>query len=80
MTGSVNALDAVKRIATYLDEDLEIVKHQRKNELKVLPKWTSLDKLEDGTALIAFSRRDVLKLKQKLQKIYSFCYLWKFIT
>lgn len=30
MTGSVNALDAVKRIATYLDEDLEIVKHQRK--------------------------------------------------
>ncbi len=71
MTGSVNALDAVKRIATYLDEDLEIVKHQRKNELKVLPKWTSLDKLEDGTALIAFSRSDVLKLKQKLQKKYS---------
>ncbi len=71
MTGSVNALDAVKRIATYLDEDLEIVKHQRKNELKVLPKWTSLDKLEDGTALIAFSRRDVLQLKQKLQKKYT---------
>lgn len=71
MTGSVNALDAVKRIAAYLDEDLEIVKHQRKNELKVLPKWTALEKLEDGTALIAFSRSDVLKLKQKLQKKYS---------
>ena len=71
MTGSVNALDAVKRIATYLDEDLEIVKHQRKNELKVLPKWTPLEKLEDGTALIAFSRRDVLQLKQKLQKKYT---------
>ena len=37
MTGSVNALDAVKRIATYLDEDLEIVKNKKKNELKVLP-------------------------------------------
>ena len=71
MTGSVNALDAVKRIAAYLDEDLEIVKHQRKNELKVLPKWTSLDKLEDGTALIAFSRADVLKLKHRLQKNYT---------
>lgn len=71
MTGSVNALDAVKKIASYLDEDLEVVKHQRKNELKVLPKWTSLDKLEDGTALIAFSRRDVLQLKQKLQKNYT---------
>ena len=71
MTGSVNALDAVKRIAAYLEEDLEIVKHQRKNELKVLPKWTALEKLEDGTALIAFSRRDVLQLKQKLQKKYT---------
>lgn len=71
MTGSVNALDAIKKIASYLDEDLEIVKHQRKNELKILPKWTSLDKLENGTALIAFSRSDVLKLKEKLQKKYS---------
>ena len=71
MTGSVNALDAVKRIASYLDEDLEIVKHQRKNELKVLPKWTSLDKLEEGTALIAFSRADVLRLKHRLQKNYT---------
>lgn len=71
MTGSVNALDAVKKIASYLGEELEIVKHQRKNKLKVLEKWTPLEKLEDGTALIAFSRSDVLKLKQKLQKRYS---------
>lgn len=71
MTGSVNALDAVKKIADYLDEELEIKKFKRKNELKVLPKWTSFENLEDGTALIAFSRSDVLKLKQKLQKKYS---------
>ncbi|MFY4820855.1 helicase-related protein, partial [Aliarcobacter butzleri] len=70
MTGSVNALDAVKKIAAYLDEDLEVIKHTRKNELKILDKWTSLEKLEDGTALIAFSRSDVLKLKQRLQKKY----------
>ncbi|WP_419677880.1 helicase-related protein [Aliarcobacter lanthieri] len=71
MTGSVNALEAVKKIAQYLGEDLKIVKHKRKNELKVLEKWTSLEKLDNGTALIAFSRSDVLKLKQKLQKRYS---------
>ncbi len=71
MTGSVNALEAVKKIAQYLDEDLEIIKHQRKNELKVLDKWTPLERLESGTALIAFSRADVLKLKQKLEKKYS---------
>lgn len=70
MTGSVNALDAVKKIAQYLGEELEIVKHQRKTPLKVMARYTSLDNLEPATALIAFSRSDVLKLKQRLQKKY----------
>lgn len=70
MTGSVNALEAVKKIAAYLDEELEIVRHKRKNELKILPKHISLDNLRPATALIAFSRSDVLKFKQKLQKKY----------
>lgn len=30
MTGSVNALDSIKKIAAYLGEDLEVVKFQRK--------------------------------------------------
>lgn len=71
MTGSVNALEAVRRIATYLGEELEVVKHQRKTPLKVLPRHTALEYLEPGTALIAFSRKDVLQLKQKLQKKYK---------
>lgn len=71
MTGSVNALLAIQKIAKYLDEDLKVVKHKRKNELKILENFTSLDKLEKGTALIAFSRSEVLKLKQRLQKKYS---------
>ena len=61
----------VKKIVQYLDEELEVVRHKRKNPLLVLPKWTPLEKLENGTALIAFSRAEVLKLKQKLQKKYS---------
>jgi len=71
MTGSVNALEAIEKIASYLGEDLQVVKHKRKNPLIVLDKFTSLDALEDGTALICFSRKDVLKLKQRLQKKYS---------
>ncbi len=71
MTGSVNALEAVKKIVAYLGEELEVVKHQRKTPLKVLPRHTSLENLEAGTALIAFSRKDVLGLKQKLQKKYA---------
>ncbi len=70
MTGSVNALDAVKKIASYLGEDLEVVKHQRKTPLKTMARHTALENLEAGTALIAFSRSDVLKLKQRLQKKY----------
>jgi len=68
MTGSVNALEAVKKIASYLNEDLKIVKFKRKNELLLLDKHIALGNLEKGTALIAFSRSDVLKLKQKLHK------------
>ncbi len=71
MTGSVNALDAVRKIASYLGEELEIVKHKRKTPLKVMEKHVSLDNLEPSTALIAFSRSDVLKLKQRLQKKYK---------
>ena len=71
MTGSVNALEAIKKITSYLGEELKVIKHKRKNELKVLQKHTALDHLEPATALIAFSRSDVLKLKQKLQKKYN---------
>lgn len=71
MTGSVNALEAIKKIAEYLDEELHVVKHKRKTELKVLKRHVSLGNLESGSALIAFSRADVLKLKARLQKKYS---------
>ena len=71
MTGSVNALEAIRKIASYLGEELEVVKFKRKNELKVLEKATTLREVEDGTALIAFSRSDVLKYKQKLQKYHK---------
>lgn len=68
LTGSVNALDAVKKIAAYLGEELEVVKFKRKNPLEVLSKPTSMKKLEKGSALIAFSRAEVLRLKSRLSK------------
>jgi ATP-dependent RNA helicase SUPV3L1/SUV3 len=68
MTGSVNALDAVKKIASYLEEDLKIVKFKRKNPLEVMDDAVSLKYLQSQTALIAFSRKNVLALKSKLSK------------
>lgn len=76
MTGSVNALDIVKKIATYLGEELEVVKFQRKNPLKVDTKQTVLRDIQKATALIAFSRKDVLALKSKLSKFHTVSVLY----
>jgi ATP-dependent RNA helicase SUPV3L1/SUV3 len=64
----VNALDAVKKIADYLGEELVVKKFKRKNPLEVLKKPIPLKKVEKGTAVIAFSRAEVLRLKSQLSK------------
>ncbi len=71
MTGSINALDAVKKIASYLGEELVVKKFKRKTALKLLENPISYKNLEPQTALITFSRNEVLKLKYKLSKKYS---------
>ena len=71
MTGSVNALDAIKQIAKYLGEELEVVKFKRKNPLEVLSHPTALKHIKPNTALIAFSRTQVLQLKSQLSKRYK---------
>jgi len=71
MTGSVNSLEAIKKIAIYLNESLEITKFQRKNPLEVLDSPVKLEDIKKQSALIAFSRTQVLSLKAKLSKKYS---------
>jgi ATP-dependent RNA helicase SUPV3L1/SUV3 len=71
LTGSSNALDAVTKLCEYLEEPLEIVPFKRKNELKLLKEPTSIKQIEKGTAIVAFSRRDVLGLKQQLSSRYE---------
>ncbi|SHO81675.1 Helicase-like [hydrothermal vent metagenome] len=71
VTGSIDALDAVKEICEYLGEKLTIIEFERKNELRTLTHPTSLDNIEKATAIVAFSRRDVLSLKQQLSQKYS---------
>jgi ATP-dependent RNA helicase SUPV3L1/SUV3 len=76
MTGSVNALEIVKKIASYLDEELEVVKFKRKNPLTVDSHQTVLKDIKKATALIAFSRKDVLALKAKLSKFHKVSVLY----
>ncbi len=71
LTGSGNALKAVEELCTYLGEELEVIHFERKNELEMLPDPTSMKHIEPQTAIVAFSRRDVLSLKQQLSEKYS---------
>jgi len=71
LTGSSNALKAVQELCDYLGEELEVIHFERKNELAMLPNPTSMKHIEPQTAIVAFSRRDVLSLKQQLSEKYS---------
>lgn len=64
LAGSEDALPNVKHLVEdILKEELEIVNFKRKNELKVEDRFV---KFEKGDAIIVFSRKDVLKLKDIL--------------
>lgn len=71
LTGSIDAIPAIEELTRYLGEELEIVQFERKNPLEIMDRATPLGKIEKGTALIAFSRKEVLSLKQQLSNDYS---------
>ncbi|MBL0709352.1 MAG: helicase [Sulfurimonas sp.] len=71
MTGSPNVKEAIIALAEYLGEELEIVEFQRKNKLTLLETPTSYKDVEEATAIIAFSRKDVLRLKQEYSRDFS---------
>jgi len=71
MTGSSNAKKAIIALAEYLNEELQIIEFERKNPLTLLEYPTDIKDVEEGSAIIAFSRRDVLKLKQKFSKYFK---------
>jgi len=71
MTGSPNSKDAIIALAEYLGEPLEIVEFERKNPLELMHSATNINDIEPNTAVIAFSRKDVLRIKQQLSKQYK---------
>jgi ATP-dependent RNA helicase SUPV3L1/SUV3 len=71
MTGSPNCKEAVIALAEYLGEELEIIEFERKNPLKLLNAPTDVKDVKKGSAIIAFSRKDVLRLKQNFSKYFD---------
>lgn len=66
MTGSEDALNAVKLLAEWLDEPLEIRRFERMAPLEVMKQAVSIRRIPPASAIIAFSRRDVLSIKEQL--------------
>jgi len=71
LTGSPNALSTVETLCEYLGEPLEIKYFERKSKLSMMTKALSIKDIAPQTAIVAFSRRDVLSLKQQLSSQYS---------
>ncbi|MEA1955879.1 MAG: SUV3 C-terminal domain-containing protein [Campylobacterota bacterium] len=70
MTGSPNSKDAIIALAEYLGEELEIIEFEKKNSLNLLDSFTDGAMIEEATAIIAFSRKQVLKLRNKFSKFF----------
>ncbi len=71
LTGSADAVTAVSEIVAYLGEELEVLYFERKNPLEVMHRPTPIKQIEPKTAIIAFSRKEVLSHKQRLSGRYS---------
>jgi ATP-dependent RNA helicase SUPV3L1/SUV3 len=67
LTGSANAIPLVRRLAEYTGEEVEVRQFSRLTPLEPLLAPQSIDRPEPGTAFIAFSRRDVLELREHLR-------------
>ena len=70
MTGSQSAKEAIVQLAKYLNEPLTIVEFERKAPLELMKRATPFDAIAPQSAIVAFSRADVLKLRNKLAKKY----------
>lgn len=71
LAGSADALPMIRRIVGITGDDLEIHHHERRAPLHALQQDIDIDDVRPGDAIIAFSRGDVLDLKELLSKRHS---------
>lgn len=80
MTGSPDAIPLVRELARYLDEPLTVHTLDRHTPIDADPHPISFGDIEPGTAIIAFSRRNVLELKQELERRFSVAVIYGNLT
>lgn len=68
LVGSASALALVQRLTEHTGESLELISLKRLSPIEVLEKPVLIPDLEPSTALIVFSRRDVLSLAAHIRE------------
>lgn len=71
LTGSEDALEVVRSLAEYLNEPLKVVHFERKSPLEMMKKATPVRKISSNTAIVTFSRKEVLALKSQLSPFFN---------
>jgi ATP-dependent RNA helicase SUPV3L1/SUV3 len=80
MTGSPDCIPLVEAMAEYLGEPLRIERLERHTPIEAEPAPLSLSRIEAGTAVIAFSRRDVLAIKALLETRFRVAVIYGNLT
>lgn len=68
LTGAPSAVPIVEYLCSLLGENLEIINLKRKTDLKLTKHLFDYSEIPNKSAIIAFSKRDVLKIKNELKK------------
>jgi len=63
---SAYAVDAIQRLLQVCDERCEVLRFERKQHVELLKTPVPLSALKKGDAVVAFSRRDVLMLRDRI--------------
>lgn len=73
LTGSADALPYLKMIATMCDDDLIVREHERLSPLLALEDSVAYKDIEDGDAIVAFSRKSVFMIRETLRSLNIPC-------
>ncbi len=66
LCGSEDAFDLVMKAARILGEEVEVVRHRRMAPLRFVPGKVAFGDVEAGDAVVAFTRKDVLTIRETL--------------
>ena len=80
MTGSPDAIPLVRALAEYLEEPLTIIELERHTPIEAVKEPVRLHEVEPGSAVIAFSRREVLAIKHELEARYRVAVIYGNLT